>query len=295
MTATTIATPASAARTSPTRSARQRGLSLIEVLVGLSIGLIVIAAATSALMVSRGISGTVSDVSSLQQQAAYAFRVMGQQLRQAGSLYLNPNPTGKFDPTDPQVEVAFETKADATGSGNSFDPSKDTLSNNTSTGAVTIGYRRYLDPVFTASSPQSLARNCVGGPADSSLDQRMESTFRLNGSELQCGGNGTAAQPIVQNVAQFQVRYLLQDTTAPGDTKIQYVTTVAAGQWGRVQGVEVCLVLYGSETMANMPAGSSYTDCTGQSTDMTTLSGDRAKRLHMAFRSVYQLRSQGLL
>ena len=290
----TIAPPA--ARKRPYGSAHQHGLSLIEVLIGLVVGLLVIAAATSALMVSRGISGTVSDVSSLQQQAAYAFRVMGQQLRQAGSLYLNPNPTNKSDPTDPQIEVAFETKADAIGVGNSFDPERDTLrgSGSGSSSNITIGYRRYQDPVFTSTAPQSIARNCVGGPADSSLDQRIESIFRLNGSELQCSGNGAAAQPIVQNVAQFQVRYMLQNTAIPGDTKIQYVDTVTAGQWGRVQGVEVCMVLYGSEVI-NMPAGSSYTDCAGNNTDMTTLTGDRAKRLHMAFRSVYQLRSQGLL
>ncbi len=285
----TIAPPA--ARKRPYGNAHQRGLSLIEVLIGLVVGLLVIAAATSALLVSRGISGTVSDVSGLQQQAAYAFRVMGQQLRQAGSLYLNPNPANKSDPTDPQIEVAFETKADATG-GNSFDPSQDTLSN--SGGGITVGYRRYQDPVFISTALQSIARNCVGGPADSSPDQRIESIFRLNGSELQCSGNGATAQPIVQNVAQFQVRYMLQDTTSPGDTKIQYVTAIPSGQWGRVQGVEICMVLYGSEVI-NMPAGSSYTDCAGNNTDMTTLTGDRAKRLHMAFRSVYQLRSQGLL
>ncbi|MBS0291029.1 MAG: prepilin-type N-terminal cleavage/methylation domain-containing protein, partial [Proteobacteria bacterium] len=75
-------------------TAGQRGVSLIELMVGVAIGLLVVAVAMGALMVSRGISGTVSDASSIQQQAAYAMRVVGLQMRQAGSLYLNPNASG---------------------------------------------------------------------------------------------------------------------------------------------------------------------------------------------------------
>ena len=60
----------------------QRGMSLIELMVGLAIGLLTISVALGALMVSRGVSGTVTDASQLQQQASYAFRVMGQQIRQ---------------------------------------------------------------------------------------------------------------------------------------------------------------------------------------------------------------------
>jgi type IV pilus assembly protein PilW len=70
----------------------QRGVTLIELLVGIAIGLLVVAVAMGALMVSRGVSGTVSDASSIQQQAAFAMRTIGLQLRQAGSLRLNLDP-----------------------------------------------------------------------------------------------------------------------------------------------------------------------------------------------------------
>ena len=78
-----------------TRSPRtQRGVTLIELMVGLVVGLLVVAAAMGTMMVSRGISGTVSDASNIQQQAAYAMRTIGLQLRQAGSLRLDLNPAG---------------------------------------------------------------------------------------------------------------------------------------------------------------------------------------------------------
>ena len=284
---------------------RQSGVTLIELMVGLAIGLLVVAVAMGALMVSRGISGTVSDASGIQQQGAYILRVVSQQLRQTGSLYLNPDPAGGTS-TDVLSPVAFEIKADAVGSGNSF------VQEESLTGAgttVTTAFRRYQDNVFVADNATSstigtdfLARNCVGAPGNSSTDQRVESIFTFDSTknELQCGGNGTAAQPIAQNVAQFQVTYMVQTTDAAGNTTVQYVkgsdmpAAATDPKWRRVQGVQVCLVLYGSEPV-DMPASSSYTDCAGTSVNMTTLTGERKNRMHLLFRNTYQLRSQGLL
>lgn len=288
---------------------RQRGVTLIELMVGMAIGLLVVAVAMGALMVSRGISGTVSDASGIQQQGAYILRVIGQQLRQTGSLYLNPDPAGGTS-TDVLSPVAFEIKADKVGSGNSFEQ-ESTLAGASDT--VTTGFRRYPDNVFlvagteaAASTPATfgtdyLARNCVGAPGNSSTDQRVESIFAFDSAknELQCGGNGAAAQPIARNVAQFQVTYMVQTTDAVG-SKVQFTkgsdmpTAATDPAWRRVQGVQVCLVLYGSEPI-DMPAGSSYTDCAGTSVNMTTLTGDRKNRMHLLFRNTYQLRSQGLL
>ena len=289
---------------------RQRGVTLIELMVGMAIGLLVVAVAMGALMVSRGISGTVSDASGIQQQGAYILRVISQQLRQTGSLYLNPDPAGGGTSTDVLSPVAFEIKANAVSGGNSFEQ-ESVLAGASDT--VTTGFRRYPDNVFlvagteaVASTPATfgtdyLARNCVGAPGNSSTDQRVESIFAFDSAknELQCGGNGAAAQPIARNVAQFQVTYMVQTTDAVG-SKVQFTkgsdmpTAATEPAWRRVQGVQVCLVLYGSEPI-DMPAGSSYTDCAGTSVNMTTLTGDRKNRMHLMFRNTYQLRSQGLL
>lgn len=89
----------------------QKGATLIELMVGIAIGLLVVAVAMGALMVSRGVSGTVSDASAIQQQAAYAMRVIGQQTRQAGSLRLNLNPGTMVTSDLYLAPVAFEIKA----------------------------------------------------------------------------------------------------------------------------------------------------------------------------------------
>ena len=116
---------------------RQSGVTLIELMVGLVIGMLVVVTAMGTLMVSRGISSTVSDASGIQQQGAYILRMIGQQLRQVGSLYLNPDPTGGGS-TDVLSPVAFEIQADAVGTGNSY-AQEDALVGDEDT--VTIGFR----------------------------------------------------------------------------------------------------------------------------------------------------------
>ena len=280
------------------RPRAQHGATLIELMVGITIGLLTVTVAMASLMVSRGVSGTVSDSSQLQQQSAYVFRVIGLQLRQAGSMYLNLAPQKAAGAISDIAEpVAFEVKTDG------FNPTQDILSGIDAPSAsefkLTVGYRNYAEPVFSTTATQSLQRNCLGEQNSGAL---IQSQFRLDTTEnmLRCKGKDKA-QPFAENVANFQVRYLLQDTTStPGSPQIQYVNASSIGpvgspNWSRVQGVEVCLVLYGTEPI-DMPSGTSYTDCDGTTkVNMTTLTGARAKRMHMTFRNLYQLRSQGLM
>lgn len=318
----TSAHPASfgVAKRPPMRVAKtplaQRGVTLVELMVGIAIGLLVVAVATSALMVSRGISGTVSDASGLHQQATHAMRVIGQQVRQAGSLYLNLNPTGAAT-TDPAAPVALEVVspgADASGN-TSFNPTKDTLATQQTSDGRTIlgvGYRRYPEPLFDGTTI-SLARNCIGEQGGAGTnDKRIESIFMLdNDGNLRCGDNPNSkpslgftslptspGQPIIRNVANFRVRYLVQNLATLGAPQINYVEAASfnTSDLARVQGVEICLVLYGDERI-NLPAGSEYTDCDGSRVDMTAaaLPANRRNRMHLMFRNVFQLRSQGLV
>lgn len=270
------------------------GVTLIELLVGLAIGLVVIGVAMGALMVSRGVTGTVSDTSSMNQQAAYAMRVIGMQLRQAGSLRLNLEPGTAAIESRYLSPVAFEAITPASGTARGFTPQTDSITGTESPTSFTAGYRRYAEPVFINASAQTLVRNCVGGPSETNLDERIESVFRLTGSQLMCSGNGSAAQPVVQNVANFVVRYRVQDNTTIGLPKMRAASAADVTNWAQVQAVEVCIELYGTERIS-MPAGSTYRNCAGVAIDMTTLPDDRASRSHITYKNVFQLRSQGLI
>ena len=236
-------------KTLASRPRSQRGVTLIELLVGLVIGLLVVAAAMGTMMVSRGISGTVSDASNIQQQAAYAMRTIGLQLRQAGSLRLDLNPTGATEDIASAV-VDFEPES------GDFNYTQNIIRGiDAPTGTdfkLTTGYGNYKEALHIETDDASQARDCLGQQPSETL---IENNFVLKTAtnELYCGGFQTPAQPIAEKVANFQVRYLMQESTA-GDPQIKYATASTVGKnWGRVQAVEVCLVLYGNESI-DLPA-----------------------------------------
>ncbi|MFN4118453.1 PilW family protein [Acidovorax sp.] len=259
---------------------KHRGATLIELLVGITIGLMTIAVAVGALMVSRGVSGTVSDASQIQQQAAYAFRVIGQQLRQAGSIRLDlASNKDDSQPIDPADVVAFET---------TFDTLTQTVSGLDSPGAgefkLSVGYQNYTEPSFNSALPVSFFRDCLGAQPSATI---VRSQFVLTANELRCAGSDNVSQAVIRNVSGFTVNYLIQTSALTGMPQIRSVNAAtAAADWSQVFGVEVCLDLMSDERV-DVPAGSTYINCNGNATAF-------GGRLHMVFRNVYQLRSQGL-
>lgn len=282
---------------------RQRGVTLVELMVGIAVGLLVVAIALGALMASRGVSGTVSEATSLQQQASYAFRVIGQQIRQAGSLELSLSPSiapVASDANAAMTPVAFDPP-DPAGVRPPFSRASSTLVADT-VPSFTLGQQNYIEtvtPPAPASTPvsSSLLRDCLGQnpalAASGSVGATpvLSSKFQRNTStnELTCVGAGGTSQPIIGNLTDMQVRYVQQ---APNTTNLQYLpasgvianAASAAGTWTNVYAVEVCLELTGTEPAPT--AGATYTNCSGASTAY----GDRIK---MVFRNIYQIRSQG--
>lgn len=272
----------------------QQGLSLVELMVGLVIGLLTVAVAMGALMTSRSVTATVTDASQLQQQSAYAFRVFAQQLRQTGSMRLNlAAQKGEDETIDIADPVAFETKADG------FDPTQHILQGNDEPSnnefQLEVGYRNYKEQLHTSATKTSLLRNCLGEENSPNL---IRSRFVLRDNALHCAGSGNS-QAIIHNVANFKTRYLLQ-TTPSGNPQLQYANAAMVGdKWANVVAVEVCLVLFGNESI-DIPAGSSYSDCAAADgsvaqIDITMLPAPRTRKAHKTFITLFQLRSQGLI
>lgn len=277
---------------------RQQGATLIELMVGIAIGLLVVAVAMGALMASRSISGTVSEATLMQQQAAYAFRVIGQQIRQAGGMELSLDPSIVLTPASEtnaaMVPVAFDAP-DPTGARPPFDRAASTLTGVASPISFTVGYQNYVEtitqPLPTASASSSLLRDCLG--QNNALSGSVAATPVLTSqfsrntttNELTCIGTGGAtAQAIIGNVTDMQMRYIRQTV---GTTDLQYRSAAEAvtdASWKNVYALEVCLELTGTESVPT--SSTTYVNCSGNNASY----GDRLK---MVFRNVYQIRSQG--
>jgi type IV pilus assembly protein PilW len=274
---------------------KQRGLSLLELMVGITIGLMTIAVALGALMVSRGISGAVNDASQLQQQAAHALRTIGLQVRQAGSLKLNLA-VGQPSTTTPTAQdtVAFEADFDKkaltiTGQDN---PSASNYS-------LSVGYPNYQESLFGASGSTtavqgSLLRDCLRQESSTSLIQsrfRVVTNTGAPSGTLVCAGATGSAQPLISGVSDFQIRYLIQQGATSGTPTMQYVSATAAATagWDNVYAIEVCLELTGDEvinTQGDASAAPTYRNCAGQTAAM-------GPRIRMVFRNNFLIRSQG--
>lgn len=275
----------------------ERGVTLVELMVGMTIGLLVVAVAGAALMASRGISGTVSDAASIQQQAAYVLRVLGNQLRQAGSTYLDLNSDDPFD----DVILKRKIEGEETESHNGDDPQKGKTFNRDDEKTILfendnelfIGYSRYSDS-FEHKEDILTASNCLGHSGRPG-DARIESIFSYDPDShvLRCRDAAGVRQPIADNVADFQIRYVIQGGAQHKPDMSYGVKAEDISDWTRIKGIEICLVLYGHQS-ASIPAGSTYTGCDGNPVDMTTLAdGRRRNRMHLVFRNVFQLRNMG--
>lgn len=227
-------------------------MTLIELLVALSIGLFIIGAALMVFQSTSGIGRQISELTQIRQEGAHAFRVIGKQVREAGSVepeYVSTNNNfrfGEYNWTNGTPVAAWTPP-----SGSDF---------------LSISQQ-----VQTGGTHKELLRNCLGEKVSTS---NRRSDFYLQDGNLRCvTGSNVGGQPIISNVNAFRVRYRVSN--ASGTAK-QFVDTPT--NWARVDAVEVCLDLVG--TRATPTGNSDYINCDGQSVS-------RNNRLHVVQRNLF--------
>ena len=175
----------------------QRGVTLIELMIGITIGLLVVVAALGSLVFTHITATSVGDSARLQQKASAAFRAMGAQVRQAGGN-----------------EVMQNAGLATVGYNPAFD------------GFNAMGARFMVHGLEGASDapdtlrisyPDSpLARDCLGNrPAPAQVGIRVDNQFSVNpAGNLVCLSADGSSQAIVDGVEDFQVTYNVRTVTA---------------------------------------------------------------------------------
>lgn len=227
---------------------KQRGVSLVELMIGVAIGLVIVGAALATLVMSRTLSGTVTDVSQLQQQASYALFILGERISSTGSLRFDrvaASPYYVFDNTSPSYAGAAGLGAKISGTEGTTD-------------TVTTGMQAYASGV---------GLDCLGATLPPTAT-RNDATFYVLNKALFCrpnhGGVILTPQQIITNVEEFKVRYGVR--TGPRDANLQYFTAnqiATPAAWNRVALAEVCLHLKGEEGNQPVITNTFYTDCNG--------------------------------
>ena len=260
------------------RAAEQTGMTLVELLVSVALGLLIISIALSSVLVARSLSSTTAEVSQMQQKAAYAFRIIGQQVRQAGSRNLRTahSPTEKAAFIDhPQIAVYRAVEGQSSVSGISY-PLAVAFQNTR---------QRSYPLVNGALQERPLHSNCLGELLDDSSHAVKSSRFALVDGNLVCAGSGDA-QPIISGVEDFTVKFMLQETPAAHLQAFSFGGSEVVdtpSDWSKVYAVKVCLELVGS--MYVDTAGATYVRCNGES-------ADRGNRLRTVFRNTFHIHNR---
>ncbi len=259
---------------------RQRGVSLIELLIGLVIGLLVVVAAMGSLVYTRASSLLIGDSTRLQQEAATAFRIIGGVARQAGARHLEDAPgAGRvvFNPQYAGYGVRPDTRHPLSIKGTDGASNKpDTLEIGRDPG---VWEAEGIDCLGEATNKGLSTK----GGTDDDTPKEITNAFSVVADRLRCDGSGPTkgAYGVVSGVEDFQVWYGLRE-----ENTLRYVTATALNgaipsPWDRVEALRICLRLVGESR--NQP-GALTLGCHGEAVD-------NDGRLRRTFFRVFKLRN----
>lgn len=277
------------------------GAALLEIMIGLAIGLLICATALNALHISRALSEITGDAIAMQQDVTTALRIIGLQIRQAGSAALDLQPALSAGDATQQGAVVFEPAPEARPDANgtpTMEPSVAAPVVAKSTGAtLQLRHASPTEDLFKSRNSTirgSQQHDCLGqNTSNRLLASIITSTFFVRDGQLMCTGVAGSPQPMISHVKGFAVRMLVQsfEQNQEGEYSLFYVDAsdldsamVARGR-AVVRAVEVCLEIE-SPRAAPPDTHLPYRRCNGEQPV-------RSHRLVHVTRHLFAIRPQG--
>ncbi len=278
-------------------SLRQTGMTLVELLVAMVVGLSVIGAGL-AMYVSSGSSSSASgQIAQMSEDANAALSILRTHVAMTGySRPISATATGMTKLYDGQVIFGCQNGLSANSTSQLMssgtvltcdggDPSANEM--------LIIAYE--ADTNNTIPTSANTGTDCLGNAipalthATAGPYYIAENRFYLSQTgSLLCRGNGNTStpgapgnpQPLVDNIADFSVMYgvsgndTINGTTVPGTFAKRYMTAAEVGAmtdatWKHVVSVRLCVVVR-SEDNALDAVAAPYQDCHGKTITPTT-------------------------
>jgi len=244
----------------------QRGLTLPELMMGLGLGLVVIAAGISAYGSSQQTWAAMAAADAVHANARMALRNLREQTHMAGAAYLRAS--GSHDDLIAVALSPAEETGQAAVAG---------VEGSQYVESITLGHWHAHDPV-----------DCQGNT--SSTQTTVRSHYKLNThKELTCKDlnlNGSTYQALAEGVEDFQLRYAEAN---PSSQTIQWKTADQVSAMSQVLAIEVCLRVASITPVYNAQPHTDQQGCQGEA-----LAADGHVR--RVFKSVMTLHNrQGLM
>jgi type IV pilus assembly protein PilW len=290
----------------PHRRVKQSGVSLIEVMVSLVIGLFVIGAVLMNYLGSGTTGRQQSYVSQMSEDAQIGFSILNRDLQMAG--YSNTNAMvlvgGTATFARPAFRPIFGCDAPFLDAAAAFNAATCGTATGTSTHAIEVNYQATTATVVLSSA--GVPTDCIGntvagtdvyqavtGPGAFMTSNRYYVADVGGRPELHCASQAattSGGQPLVENVQAMRVRYGVATawSAAALDSRraVRYVEASNVTDWNNVVSVRTCLLMRSSEAILTSEDVRTYTDCDG----VAQTSADN--RLYRAFFSTTAIRNR---
>lgn len=289
--------------TFPQDLARQAGLTLVELLVAMVIGLTVISAGLS-LYVSSGQASRASHaLAQMSEDASLALSLLRTQVAMAGySQATGIHSNGLLSKAYTGLAVFGCTggATAATASQNGLD--QVVCQDSTSTPDFLV-VRYEADARNTVATSAGIPTDCLGNgtPQPDGSYHLADNRYFVKDHTLSCLGNGhTTAQPLVDNIVDMAITYGVAGTTTQGSQTVSSgaaVTYLTAQEisgtatpdahsptWNQVTSVRICLLIRSEQEV--LDEALSYDDCSGTATPA------KDKRLYRAFVTTVTLQNR---
>lgn len=297
---------------------KQHGLSLIELLISMLIGLVVLAAGSAVYVSSARGSATSEQSTRLNEDGVLALNYLQSQIRQAG-YYQKLQKGAKTAPpaTIPKNDQAFYLPPvlGCTGAlGAEAKYTDITCTAAAGNDALVVQYEADIANTYPTTSKPGFPTNCNGesietaytttkiGATDVNRYQAIN-RFYLANNTLMCIGNVkpdtvTNAQPLFPNVEQMVLRYgvaaqpMVRQENEFDVGRHQVVAYATASDlkttadWNRVRSVNICLLVRSQDPVKDASGGGKYKDC--NNTEQTNADG----YLRRTFISTVMLRNR---
>jgi type IV pilus assembly protein PilW len=299
-----------------TRSFGQRGFTLVELLVSISIGMALVGALIVTYLGNAQSNRSVIALAQLGEDGQAALALMVQQLRQTD---YNPRVGSPSAIRDLQVDGfalfgcdnGFQSVSGATG----------TLRCNSTSGPAAFSVTYVGDGFNTIPSADTPPKpsDCTGAGVSALADANgtytvVQNRFYVHNGSLMCAGNGGATpyltpQPFVENVEDMRLSFGVSAALSTSTVAAGYMSATEVGpqsgsagvfadpdfialtpmaRWAKVMSVRICVVMRspGVVLPASASAPQFYNDCYG--TQVRTTDG----KLRRAFAATVLLRNR---
>ncbi|MES2951952.1 MAG: PilW family protein [Pseudomonadota bacterium] len=262
---------------------RQRGVTLIELMISLAIGLVVVGAVLVSFVGSGRAGRYQAALGQMNQDAQVGLNLLAREVQMAG--YVSPGQTlggapGIFgcDSTRSGTVSPF-TDPEAAGATTCMPWTADFVS------ALEVVYEADLRTTVPSGAPPDPS-DCLGAGITATSPNFFITRNRYHvqqsasgRNELHCSSPAATGntQPLIENVEEMQLWYGVAAAAAP-DTVVRYaragrdastlgtINAVGAAEWGNVISVRICLLMRSAEPVliaedTAATATPTYLDC----------------------------------